>query len=87
MSTKGFSSDYVFREVRRSVASANGKTKIYAGVGFDVPGSPRDDADTVYQATRKALEAGASGVVASREYEEMQLDHLRAFGRAAREGA
>jgi len=52
-----------------------------------VPGSPRDDPDTVYRATRRALEAGASGVVASREYEEMKVEHLRAFGRAAREGA
>jgi hypothetical protein len=69
------------------VASANGKTKIYAGVGFDVPGSPRDTPESVYQATRKALEAGASGVVASREYEEMRLENLEAFGRAVREGA
>ncbi len=37
---RGFTPDYVFRETKRSVASANGKTKIYAGVGFDVPGSP-----------------------------------------------
>jgi hypothetical protein len=41
--------------------------------------------DAVYQATRKAFEAGASGVVASREYEEMKVEHLRAFGRAVRE--
>jgi hypothetical protein len=85
LSKKGFSPDYVFREVRRSVASANGKTKIYAGIGFDVPGSPRDNPDAVYQATRKAFEAGASGVVASREYEEMKVEHLRAFGRAVRD--
>ena len=85
LSKKGFSPDYVFREVRRSVASANGKTKIYAGVGFDVPGSPRDDPEAVYQATLKSFDAGAHGVVASREYEEMRVDHLRAFGRAVRE--
>lgn len=85
LSRKGFSPDYVFREVRRSVASANGKTRIYAGVGFDVPGSPRDEPETVYQATRRALEAGAAGVVASREYEEMRVENLRAFGRAVRE--
>ena len=87
LSKKGFSPDYVFREVKRSVASANGKTKIYAGVGFDVPGSPRDEPEAVYQATRKAFEAGASGVVASREYEEMKVENLRAFGRAVREAA
>lgn len=82
---RGFTPDYVFRETRRSVASANGKTKIYAGIGFDVPGSPHDDADTIYHATVKAFAAGAHGIVVSREYEEMQVDHLRAVGRAFRE--
>lgn len=85
LAKKGFSPDYVLREVRRSVASANSKTKIYAGVGFDVPGSPRDDPEAVYKATLNSFDAGAHGVVASREYEEMQMDNLRAFGRAVRE--
>ena len=31
---RGFTPDYVFRETKRSVASANGKTKIYTGRGF-----------------------------------------------------
>ena len=65
---RGFTPDYVFRETKRSVASANGKTKIYAGIGFDVPGSPRDDPETIYQATVKAFAAGAQGIVVSREY-------------------
>jgi hypothetical protein len=82
---RGFSADYVFRETKRSVASANGKTKIYAGIGFDVPGSPRDDPETIYQATLKAFEAGAHGIVVSREYEEMKVEHLRAVGRAVRQ--
>jgi hypothetical protein len=81
----GFSPDYVYRETKRSVASANGKLKIYTGVGFDVPGSPPDDPETVYQATRKSFEAGADGIVISREYEEMELNNLRAVGRAVRE--
>ena len=75
----------MFRETKRSVASAEGKTKIYTGVGFDVPGSPRDDPETVYQAARKAFEAGAHGIVVSREYEEMKVEHLRAVGRAFRQ--
>jgi len=81
---RGFTADYVFRETKRSVASANGKTRIYTGVGFDVPGSPADDPDTIYQATLKAFAAGAHGIVISREYEEMTVDHLRAVGRAVR---
>jgi hypothetical protein len=82
---RGFSPEYVFRETKRSVASANGKTKIYTGIGFDVPGSPRDDPETIYQATLKAFAAGAHGIVVSREYEEMKIEHLRAVGRAVRE--
>jgi hypothetical protein len=82
---RGFSPEYVYRETRHSVASANGKTKIYTGVGFDVPGSPPDDPETVYEATRRAFDAGAHGVVASREYEEMKIANLRALGRAYRD--
>lgn len=37
LAAKGFSPDYVFRETKRSVASAEDKTKIYTGIGFDVP--------------------------------------------------
>jgi len=82
---RGFTPDYVFRETKRSIAAAEGKTKIYTGVGFDVPGSPRDDPETIYQAVRKSFEAGAHGIVVSREYEEMKVEHLRAVGRAYRE--
>lgn len=85
LKAKGFSPDYVYRETKRSVASAGGKTKIYAGIGIDVPGSPPDDPELVYQATRKALEGGASGIVISREYEEMKVPNLEAIGRAVRE--
>jgi len=82
---QGFSPDYVYRETRRSVASANGKTRIYSGIGFDVPGSPPEDPEKIYQATLKAFEAGAAGIVVSREYEEMRIPNLRAVGRAIRE--
>jgi hypothetical protein len=82
---RGFTADYVFRETERSVASANGKTKIYSGIGFDVPGSPPDDPETIYQASVNAFKAGAHGIVVSREYEEMRLEHLRAVGRAFRD--
>jgi hypothetical protein len=84
----GFSPDYVFRETKRSVASAAGKTKIYPGIGFDVPwGSTHVAADPekVYEAVLKAFEAGAEGIVVSREYEEMRVPNLKAVGRAMRE--
>jgi len=84
---RGFSPEYVYRETKHSVASAAGKTKIYTGVGFDVPGAPPDDPAVVEAATRRAFEAGADGIVVSREYEEMKLTNLRAVGRAYREAA
>ncbi|MBN1386832.1 MAG: hypothetical protein JW965_00185 [Bacteroidales bacterium] len=80
--SEGFSPDYVRRETARSVASANGKTQIFAGIGIDVPGSPPDDPETVYMATLNALEAGAGGIVISREYEEMSVKNLEAIGKA-----
>jgi hypothetical protein len=82
---RGFSPDYVYRETKHSVASAKGRTKIYTGVGFDVPGSLSDDPDTIETVTRKAFEAGAHGIVVSREYEEMRMANLRAVGRAYRD--
>lgn len=82
---RGFTPDYVLRETKRSVASAAGKTKIYTGIGFDVPGSPRDDPETIHRATLNAFTAGAHGIVVSREYEEMKVENLRAVGRAFRE--
>jgi hypothetical protein len=36
-------------------------------------------------ATLKSFDAGAHGVVAWREYEEMRVDNLRGFGRAVHE--
>lgn len=88
LATTGFSPDYVYRETKRSVGSAEGKTKIYAGIGFDVPWGSNPmpaDPEAVYQSVKKAFEAGGSGVVVSREYEEMRLANLKAVGRAMRE--
>ena len=80
------SQEYVHHEVKRCVDGAAGKAKVYAGIGFDVPtytatgmekfsGSP----ENVTKAVRRAIDAGANGVVASREYDEMTLPNLRAF--------
>jgi hypothetical protein len=47
----------------------------------DVPGAA-DDPETIYQVVLKAYDAGANGIVASREYEEMTVPNRRAVGRA-----
>jgi len=88
---KGGTPDYVYRETKRSVASAEGKTKIYPGIGFNLPPAgtppnvPTDDPETIYQCVMKAYQAGANGIVVSREYEELTVPNLRAVGRAVRE--
>ena len=45
------------------------------------------DPEKVYECVRKAFQAGASGIVVSREYEEMRVPNLRAVGRAIKEMA
>ena len=88
LATTGLSPDYVLRETKRSVASAAGKTKIYPGIGFDVPWGSNimpADPEKVYEAVKKAFEGGGTGIVVSREYEEMRLANLKAVGRAMRE--
>ena len=79
------SPEYVYRETKRSVASAEGKTKIYPGIGFNLPGGGPDDPETIYQCVMKAYDAGASGIVVSREYEELTVPNLKAVGRAVRD--
>ncbi len=92
LDTTGLSPDYVYRETKRCVEGVNGKAAVYSGIGFDVPWhSPKgqvhfpSDPDNVYKAVMKAFEAGAGGIVASREYGEMRVPNLRAVGRAVDE--
>ncbi len=87
---KGLGPDYVYRETRRCVQAVAGKAKIYSGVGIDIPGNNQtfsSNPEGVYEAVRKAFEAGASGVLVSREYDEMRIPNLRAVGRAVRDSS
>jgi hypothetical protein len=85
--------EYVAEETKRCLAGVSGKAKVYAGVGFDVPWhlpeggvAPRpSDPELVYQATLAALNAGANGLVASRDYDEMQTRNIEAYGKAVRD--
>jgi hypothetical protein len=87
---RGFSSDYVYRETKRCVTAVQGRVPVYPGIGFDIPWQDRHfpgDPEDVYRATLAAFDAGASGIVVSREYHEMRVDNLRAVGRAVREAS
>ena len=65
-----------------------GRARIYSGIGIDIPGNNQtfsSNPEGVYEATKKAFEAGAAGVLVSREYDEMRIPNLRGVGRAIRD--
>ena len=93
MLSGSFSPDYVYRETKRCVDGVGGRTRVYPGIGFDIP-FHRPNApplahpskpDVLAAATTKAFEAGAQGIVICREYQEMRLPNLKAIGQAIRE--
>ena len=90
----GMGSEYVYREVKRCADSLAAKAKTYAGIGLDIPkGSGwgteplTSDPGRLYKAVRRSFDAGAAGIVISREYEENQLTSLKTVGRAVRDVA
>jgi len=77
--------DYVYNECLRAVKNVNGKAKIYARPGFDMPGyncniQPED----VFSATTAALKAGVDGLWCGREWDELKPENAAAFGKAVR---
>jgi len=83
----GMSPDYVRRETTRCVDAVDGKAKVYPGIGIDVPhyvpGGKEvriSPPEKLTESVRLALAAGADGVIASREYDEMTRPSLEAFG-------
>lgn len=84
----GLSPEYVYRETKSLVESVQGKTKVYSGIGFDVPWNNHhfpSDPEKIYRAVHRAYDAGANGIMLSRQYDEMRLPNLRAAGKAIRE--
>ena len=88
----GLGPEYVYNETRRAVRAIKGQSKVYVGLGVDVPWhlpeggmavvpSPPDRTEL---AVRRAFDAGADGILISREYDEIRLESLRAIGRAVR---
>jgi hypothetical protein len=78
---RGFTTDWTYREVARCVAAAKGRAKVYSGVGLDVTGM-RSKPEEVYDAVRRSYDAGADGLLISREYNEMHVPNLKAVGKA-----
>lgn len=94
---RGMSEEFVYREVSRAVHGAGGRVPVYAGIGMDIPygqssldGSEQAwpttrDREKLYRATKRAFDAGAGGIVHSREYDEIREESLLAVRRAIRE--
>ncbi len=90
----GFGPEYVHREVKRCADALKGKARTYAGIGLDIPRGGGwgtqpwpSDQEKLYNAVRRSFDAGAAGIVISREYEENRLDSLKVVGRAVRDAA
>jgi hypothetical protein len=87
--TVGLSADYLARETRRAIDGVRGSNvQIYPGIDIDVPTKRTDKRttpDDVKRSIHAAFDAGADGVVLSREYVEMWLANLTAAGDALRE--
>jgi hypothetical protein len=85
----GLSSDYVYRESKRSRDDLQGtNTLLWPGIDIDIPtekGHSRCTADGVCDAVQAALRAGSDGVLLSRKYSEMMLANLKGAGEGVRQ--
>ncbi len=88
---RGFGPDYVATETRRIVATVGGACPVVPGIGVDVPdnlqrpnppppGTFASQPEGLRAVVTAAFAAGASGILISREYDEMQVKNLRAIG-------
>jgi hypothetical protein len=79
----GWDEHYVSVETRRAIEGFGKNVAVYPGLGFDMPGC-KDTPESVEAGVRAVFDAGAPGILLSREYEEMKIEHLQAVGRALR---
>lgn len=93
---RGMSAAYVGRETRRIAELVGGRCGVVPGIGVDIPyniqrpGGPaqfsfRTRPEAVSASVRAAFAAGATGILVSREYDEMRLENLRTIGATLRE--
>ena len=81
----GFSADYVRRETERTVEGAGPGKDVWPGIDIDVPvpaGTSQCTAEGVKQAVLGAFKGGATGLILSRNYPEMNPEHLAGAGAA-----
>ncbi|HEX4443965.1 MAG TPA: hypothetical protein VHZ81_10375 [Galbitalea sp.] len=84
---RGFSSNYVEREARRTVTAVAGKARVYPGLDVDVAAPDhvrRTTPEGIQASIAAAMAGGSDGYILSRKYSEMSVENLRAAGVAAR---
>lgn len=93
LTTRGMDPEYVGIETKRIVDVVNGRCAVIPGIGVDVPntmpgaangGKRPSDQTALRSAITEAFKAGASGILISREYDEMRLESLRTIGKTLR---
>ena len=85
---KGFSSDYVKRETRRCLDDAGPAVQVWPGIDVDVPvpaGASKRTPVGVKNDVLASFAGGATGVILSRIYSEMDPVNLAGSGDALRE--
>lgn len=98
LTSRGMDPEYVGIETKRIVDVVQGKCAVVPGIGVDVPnnihsgrpGGPKEkrfvtQPVSLQAAVKQAFHAGASGILISREYDEMRIDNLKAIGATLRE--
>lgn len=85
----GFSPEYLRRETRRTLEAVAGTSvQVWPGFDIDAPvraGSSQCTPESVRAAVHAVFDAGAQGVMLSRNYVEMKPENLSAAGEALRE--
>jgi hypothetical protein len=88
ISANGLSADYVNKETKVWLEEAKGTSlQVLPGIDIDVSPGEGDvlrSRESVHDAVLAAFSAGASGVILSRMYSEMMLEHLSGAGDAIR---
>jgi hypothetical protein len=85
--TGRFGPSYIRREIQRIKAAVDGRADVYSGLGVDVPHAdlPPVRAEFLRQAVTASFEAGADGLLLSREYQYMRRESLAAVREAVDE--
>lgn len=87
LGAKGLSPNYIAHETKRAIEDTGHSIQVYASVDINVPIKPgwkKTTPEGVKEEVQASFNAGADGVVLSREYTEMWLANLAAAGEATR---